>query len=95
MFGAIWPPEYQGSLRMGRGGRVLPPNGRSSSSPLKLPRKSTDGLLVDRRLSNASSTCGDESHEAGRRRGIGRLPGVPRSVKNPLVYSGEPCESEG
>ena len=79
---------------MGKGGRVLLPNGMSSS-PLKSPRKPADDLdRVDLRLSNAPSTCEGEPHEAGRRRGIGGLPGFGMAM-NPPVYRGGSDVSKG
>lgn len=54
---------------MGKGGRVLLPNGRSSS-PLESRRSSANELgRADPRLSNVPSTRDGESHEAGRSRG--------------------------
>ena len=81
ILGVVWAPERQGSLRTGRGGRVLPPNGRSSSSPGP-PRNWTDDLNCGvRRFSNASSTHeGGPPHEAGRRRATGGVLEVSGSV---------------
>ena len=79
--------KRQRSSGMGKGGRVLLPNGRSSLL-LESPRKPADDLdRVNWRLSNTSSTCEGEPHEAGRRRGVGGLPRF-KVARNPLVYRG-------
>ena len=94
MFGAVRISKRQGSLRAGRGGRVLPPNGRSSSAP-EPPRKSTDDLdRVGRRPSNASPNHEGGPHEAARRRGTGGFTRFSGMARSPPVYCGGPCGSK-